>query len=70
MMGNAYWRIIQDEIEASGWTVSRVVRVQPDGTLLHVATARKGKHRCVVTADSELGAMVQLQKEIGEIGRG
>ena len=67
MTGKAYWRIIQGEIEAKGWTVSRAVRVQGGGDMLHVATARKGKHRCVVTADSELGAMVALQKEIGEI---
>jgi hypothetical protein len=28
-MGKAYWRIIQDEIEAKGWTVTRAVTPQP-----------------------------------------
>ena len=67
MMSKAYRRIVQAEIEAKGWTVSRAVRVQAGGDMLHVATAQKGKHRCVVTADAELGAMIELQKEIGEI---
>ena len=67
MTSKAHWRIIQAEIEVKGWTVNRAVRVQPGGAMLHVATARKGKHRCVVTADSELGAVVQLQKDIREI---
>jgi hypothetical protein len=30
-------------------------------------TTRKGQHRCMVTADSELAAMVQMKKEIGKI---
>ena len=46
---------------------SRAVHVRAGGDMLHVATARKGKHCCVDTAESELGAMVALQKEIGEI---
>ena len=25
-MSKAYWRIIQDEIEAKGWTVTRAVK--------------------------------------------
>jgi len=31
-MGKAYWRIILDEIEDVGWTVTRAVKPQPGGT--------------------------------------
>ena len=67
VMSKAYWRIIQDEIEAKGWTVTRAVKPQPGVGLHHIVTARKGQQRCMVTADSELAAMVQMKKEIGEI---
>jgi hypothetical protein len=30
VMGKAYWRIIQDEIEAEGWKVNRAVRLMPN----------------------------------------
>jgi hypothetical protein len=66
-MSKAYWRIIQDEIEDVGWTVERAVKPQPGGGLHHIVTARKGQQRCMVTADSELAAMVQMKKEIGGI---
>ena len=67
-MGKVYWRIIQDESEAKGWSVTRAVKPRPpDGDLHHIVTARKGQQRCMVSADSEVGAMVQLKKEIEEI---
>jgi len=40
VMSKAYWRIIQDEIEAKGWTVTRAVKPQPGGGLHHIVTAR------------------------------
>jgi hypothetical protein len=43
------------------------VTPQPGGGLHHIVTARKGQQRCMVTADSELAAMVQMKKEIEEV---
>ena len=67
VMSKAYWRIIQDEIEAKGWTVTRAVKPEPGGDLYHIVPARRGEHLCMVTSDSELAAMVQMKKEIGGI---
>jgi len=38
VMSKAYWRIIQDEIEARGWAVTRAVKPQPGGELHHIVT--------------------------------
>ena len=66
-MMKAYWRIIQNEIKAKRWAVTRAVKPQPGGGLHHIVTAMKGRQRCMVTADSELAAMVQMKKEIEEV---
>lgn len=60
---------IKDEIETAGRTVKPAAQVKPDGAVYHVVIARNGIQKYVVTADSELGAMVQLKREIRAIGR-
>ena len=67
-MSKAYWRVIQDEIEAMGWSVTRAVKLGPNGEIRHLAKAGRGEQTCVVEADSERVAMEELKKAVKAAG--
>jgi hypothetical protein len=62
------WRLALDEIEREGWTVTRSVRIRRDGTVTHIAAARRGHHVCLVEEQNETRALRRLREDTRAIG--
>lgn len=58
--GATYVDIIGKELHAAGWSYGDVAAVEGQ-TLLYVADAHKGEHRCVARAETLLAAHYELK---------
>ena len=69
MAGGTYAEIVVDEIRAAGYSVGVVGYIDGEGRDMSAADAHRGNSlpRYIARVDSELGAMVALQKLIREL---
>jgi hypothetical protein len=60
MVGATYVDIICKELHDAGWSYGDVAAVEGE-TLLYLADAHKGEHRCVARVDTLLTAYAELK---------
>jgi len=70
-MGKTYAEIIGEKLSCDGWSWGIVEYVRPDGIRMWAADAHQGnmRPRFIARTDSELGAMLQLKKDIAGLAR-
>ena len=70
-MSKTYAEIIGEKLSKAGWSWGIGEYLRPDGIRMWSADAHQGNlcPRYIVQADSELGAMVQLKKDIAGLAR-